>query len=85
MLAVVQVDVLGAVASRVAANVVSDVAAERRGSGLAVGLRGAKRGGLGRLGRVCRRLDGAVCRSRVPPTNFVVTGRWGVVGRLGSE
>ena len=81
MLAVVQVDVLWAVASRVATNVVSDVAVERRGSGLVVGLRGAKRRGLGRLGRVCRRLDGAVCRSRALPTNFVVTGRCDMVAK----
>ena len=45
VLAMVQVNVLWAVASRVAANVVSDVAAEWQGSGLAVGLRGANRGG----------------------------------------
>jgi hypothetical protein len=61
-------------AAGVATDVVSDVAAERRGSGCAMGLRGVKWGGLGRLGRVCRRLDGTGCLSRVLPTDFVITG-----------
>ena len=60
-------------------HVVDDVAGNCGGSGFATGFRGAKWGELGRLGRVCRRLDSAVCRSRVLPMNFVVTGRCDVV------
>jgi hypothetical protein len=70
-----QAVVLGAFAAVFFAVVGGDVAVVLGGSGFATGLGGVDWEGPVRLGRVCRRLDGAGRRSGVLSTIFVVTGR----------